>query len=34
MSLLGWGVLVIGIWVALNVVMYGILDSQKLQHKA
>ena len=34
MSLLGWGVLVIGTWVALNVVMYGILDSQKLQQKA
>jgi len=34
MSLLGWGVLVIGIWVALNVVMYGILDSQKLQQNA
>jgi|AmaraimetFIIA100_FD_contig_51_5724139_length_459_multi_2_in_0_out_0_1 hypothetical protein len=34
MSLLGLGMLMIGTWVALNVVMYGILDSQKLQQKA
>jgi hypothetical protein len=26
MSLLGWGLLIFGIWVALNVVLYGILD--------
>jgi hypothetical protein len=26
MSLLGWGLLMIGVWVALNVVVYGVLD--------
>jgi hypothetical protein len=26
MSLLGWGVVMFGVWVALNVVLYGILD--------
>ena len=26
MSLLGWGVVMVGVWVALNVVLYGILD--------
>ena len=26
MSLLGWGVLIVGVWVALNIVLYGILD--------
>ena len=26
MSLLGWGVLIVGVWVALNVVVYAILD--------
>jgi hypothetical protein len=25
-SLLGWGVLIVGVWVALNVVVYAILD--------
>jgi hypothetical protein len=26
MSLLGWGVLMFGAWIALNVVVYAILD--------
>jgi hypothetical protein len=25
-SLLGWGVLIVGVWVALNVVVYAIVD--------
>jgi hypothetical protein len=25
-SLIGWGVLIVGVWVALNVVVYAIVD--------